>query len=678
MGMEESRTLLPLAIILFATSTWFVIHHAKRGTSFVVVLLSIASFGLGSAAVALLPIDLSYASSSIVESDGDNGDLDNDEDGGTDPTTTAPTHNPTYLSWRVTYWATFFLAWLVLPIVRETLLSGHFVLHRRLRDGAYRSFRSILLMLCFGVLSVIGMAVHLRSLHLVAVVLPVLMALSNTYGLLLVSLLLGNGLVNIPKRLWRMARPANELRRVRIVSCGAEEELFDSVMALEDVEDRIEEVCRAAVCLREENASSGLGGGLGGVSMMEDVEDGEVGPRIRRRWRWCIGTSCTLCAVDEVTEFHECLEVLVRRKNETADLCSERRTRSRTGGGSRGCGGSSPRRCGGGGRCGESDDAEDADAGNDYGGGEINTMDITYLVHLNGQLKMAQERVTSAQLRWNHLMEHSRLFSALMEDDYNYISDEHPSYYRKLQHHLQRLWVRYLRYPTYRCVSLITAVLSIFVLLSEVTLAAPLNLSPFSWTLHALDKYYHHENSSTRILFQISALVPLLYMSVCVYACLFQMSLMGPYCLRGNRQSTGVALVFNAQYLVRLQFPLGYNYLLMLKYDMTHCAFNAIMNDMSTIPFFGTSFTVYAPLAILAVCLFTLCDFYPRILRFLGIEHEDALLLGDVDELDGKVNEGIQLMKRDAERMGMGSSLVGGSASPEKQSLNERKSNIIV
>jgi hypothetical protein len=111
---------------------------------------------------------------------------------------------------------------------------------------------------------------------------------------------------------------------------------------------------------------------------------------------------------------------------------------------------------------------------------------------------------------------------------------------------------------------------------------------------------------------------------------------------------------------------------------MTNCAFNDIMNDMSTIPFFGTSFTVYAPLAILAVCLFTLCDFYPRILRFLGIEHEDALLLGDVDELDGKVNEGIQLMKRDAERRGMGSSLVGDSTSPEKKSLNGRKGNIIV
>ena len=117
-----------------------------------------------------------------------------------------------------------------------------------------------------------------------------------------------------------------------------------------------------------------------------------------------------------------------------------------------------------------------------------------------------------------------------------------------------------------------------------------------------------------------------------------------------------------------------------LKYDMTHCAFNKIMSDMSTIPFFGTSFTVYAPLVIVAVCLFTLCDFYMKILRFVGIDHEDSLLLGEEDELESKVNEGIQLMKRDAERRGNGSrdDVRGMLSSPEKQSLNGRRSNLIV
>ena len=101
------------------------------------------------------------------------------------------------------------------------------------------------------------------------------------------------------------------------------------------------------------------------------------------------------------------------------------------------------------------------------------------------------------------------------------------------------------------------------------------------------------------------------------------------------------------------------------------------MSDMSTIPFFGTSFTVYAPLVIVAVCLFTLCDFYTKILRFVGIEHEDSLLLGEEDELESKVNEGIQLMKRDAERKENGLRTVGGTPSPEKLSLNGRRGNLV-
>ena len=162
-----------------------------------------------------------------------------------------------------------------------------------------------------GVVLVIGMAIHLKSVHLVTIVLPVLMALSNTYGLVLVALLLGNGLVNIPKKFWRQACPANELRRTCIMAPIFEEELFEAVMGLEDVEDKIEEVCATAVSLRE------------GEGMMEN-EEGEInlGSMGRRAMRCGV-----CCRVDEVTEFHECLEELVRRKNETADLCSERRTR---------------------------------------------------------------------------------------------------------------------------------------------------------------------------------------------------------------------------------------------------------------------------------------------------------------------------------------------------------------
>ena len=178
----ETETLLPLlAVLLFLSSTWFVLHYAKRSTSFFIILLSIISFALGSAAVALLPIDLSYASLAASASNHSNADADNNfgasdgvtnDDGygegdGADNNTDeneindSNNINPTYLPWKLTYWVTFLFAWLVLPLTRESLLSGHFTLCRRLQDGISKSIHDILLMIFCGVVAIIGMAIHL-------------------------------------------------------------------------------------------------------------------------------------------------------------------------------------------------------------------------------------------------------------------------------------------------------------------------------------------------------------------------------------------------------------------------------------------------------------------------------------------------------------------------------------
>lgn len=347
---------------------------------------------------------------------------------------------------------------------------------------------------------------------------------------------------------------------VRMIACGVEEELFDSIMALEDVEDKIEEVCAMTVNLRENGDEEG------GTPFMDNEEGGGA----FRRWKRRLTSRLGYCQVNEVTQFHECLEDLVKRKNEGRDLCSGRRTRR--GGSANGNTSRSHRR---------TSNEDDSNSNNAAESDPINTMDVKYLVTLNTQLKNAQERVISAELRWNELVDHNRVVSALMNDDAdigsvasvqdgvdggaynsNLLSSTSSalSCCPRLKYSLQRIWLKHLRYHTYRVIALSTAMLSVFVLISEVTIASTLNLSPFSWVLAALDRW---GGSSSQILFQLAALVPLLYMSMCVYSCLFQMSLLGPYCLRGNRQSHGVALVFNAQYLVRLQFPLGYNYLLM-------------------------------------------------------------------------------------------------------------------
>ena len=91
--------------------------------------------------------------------------------------------NATYIPWLITYWSTFLLAWTILPLTRQTLLSGHDLLIDRVRHGLRKVLRSHLIMLCLGAVAVSTLAVKIRTWN----VLPVVMALGNTYGLLLVS-----------------------------------------------------------------------------------------------------------------------------------------------------------------------------------------------------------------------------------------------------------------------------------------------------------------------------------------------------------------------------------------------------------------------------------------------------------------------------------------------------------
>jgi len=214
-------------------------------------------------------------------------------------------------------------------------------------------------------------------------------------------------------------------------------------------------------------------------------------------------------------------------------------------------------------------------------------------------------------------------------------------YYQK---YMNYIWMCYLRCCTYRILGFTTACLSLVVLWSEATMALPYSLSPFALFL----KLFEEDELESGMLFKISALIPLLYISACVYTSLFKVSFFGANCLRGSKQSPGVALLFNAQYLIRMQFPMGYNYLNMLKIDTssTTCAFSKVMSDMSTVPFFGTQFSFYAPLLIIGLCYFTLINGYARMLSILGIDHEDAILMGDQETLDNQVHEGILLLTR--------------------------------
>jgi hypothetical protein len=338
------------------------------------------------------------------------------------------------------------------------------------------------------------------------------MALGNTYGLLMVSLLLGYGLVKIPQELWRQAKPELELRRTRIMAGNSDEALYEAVWELQD--------CEALI----DAAASKIG---------DREENGTREP------------------MDMTYAF--CLNKLLTLRKSTANLNPELQRR-RTGGHRRH--GNERTR---------SEDEVDESVSSRYEDEGIPSLD--YLASLNARLQAAQAGVVSEEQRWNALVAKSNLFQHLVDNTVprptRTMLEPSAAFLTKISAnchsvmgHMRYIWLVVLRGPSYRVSSMACAGLSAMVLWSEATLAAPFNLSPFALLLREFD-------DDRGLLFQLAAMIPLLYMSLCVYSSLFKFSLFGRYCLRGSKQSQGVALIFNAQYLVRLQFPLGYNYLLM-------------------------------------------------------------------------------------------------------------------
>lgn len=116
--------------------------------------------------------------------------------------------------------------------------SGHFSFQDKLKDAATK-------LLHFGIIAIIAGIVYVAymisyaSAGTLSHIITISMAMSNTYALLLITVLVGNGLVGVPKRLWMMSDTEMELSRLYISSVLIEERYQEARYELHDVEQEV-------------------------------------------------------------------------------------------------------------------------------------------------------------------------------------------------------------------------------------------------------------------------------------------------------------------------------------------------------------------------------------------------------------------------------------------------------
>lgn len=117
---------------------------------------------------------------------------------------------PTF--WRIIYWSSQFLTWIILPLLQSFLRAGDFTIKGKLRSALVENliYYGIYLLICIVLLVYLAVQpnVELDWQKLKAIA----SSASNTWGLFLLILLFGYALVEVPRNIWNDARPEFKLK----------------------------------------------------------------------------------------------------------------------------------------------------------------------------------------------------------------------------------------------------------------------------------------------------------------------------------------------------------------------------------------------------------------------------------------------------------------------------------
>lgn len=143
--------------------------------------------------------------------------------------------------WRFIYWTSQFLTWLLLPIMQSYSKAGDFTPINKLKSALranliyYSSFGIIFVVL----LTYVIIATGFPTFSYLKVI---LISSSNTWGLFLLVILLGYGLVELPRFLLNRSRHAKYLNRLYFKVAIINAEKCDAESKIEDVSEELFQV----------------------------------------------------------------------------------------------------------------------------------------------------------------------------------------------------------------------------------------------------------------------------------------------------------------------------------------------------------------------------------------------------------------------------------------------------
>lgn len=147
--------------------------------------------------------------------------------------------------WRIVYWSSQCLTWLVMPMMQSYIKAGDFTVRGKLKSALIDNaiYYGSYLFICGILLIYLALkpGIHLDGQQIKAIA----SSASNTWGLFLLVLLLGYALVEIPRNLWNSSKQGYVLNHSYFKAAKLSSDKCEAEETVDDVLESLQAICIA-------------------------------------------------------------------------------------------------------------------------------------------------------------------------------------------------------------------------------------------------------------------------------------------------------------------------------------------------------------------------------------------------------------------------------------------------
>lgn len=138
-----------------------------------------------------------------------------------------------YVSWDILYWVTFAFCWVILPLLKNFMTAGEFTFLTKVYSAFMVRVRYLLVL----VTGLIAFIIYLAVVHSLngQTISAYLAAMGNMWGLLLIIILMGYGVVTIPRIWWYKGEYSKSLNYLHLKSVQLDEKRIDAAYELDQL-----------------------------------------------------------------------------------------------------------------------------------------------------------------------------------------------------------------------------------------------------------------------------------------------------------------------------------------------------------------------------------------------------------------------------------------------------------